>query len=59
VKDDPGNARHGIYKSLGDQQSAVTADFAAIKDSKSDELAAAFEIIVRLIPETPDQRGRG
>ena len=59
MKDDPGNARHGIYKSLGDQQSAVTADFAAIKDSKIGELAAAFEIIVGLTPEKPDQRGRG
>lgn len=59
VKDDPGNARDGIYKSLGDQQGAVTADFAAIKDSKIGELAAAFEIIVGQTPEEPDQRGPG
>ena len=61
VKDDPGNARDGIYKSLGDQQAAVTANFETIKDSKIGELAAAFEIIVGQTPEEPDQRrpGRG
>ncbi len=50
VKDDPGNARDGIYKSLGDQQPAVTAEFAAIKESKIGELAASFEIIVGRTP---------
>ena len=59
VKGEPGNARDGIYKSLGDQQTALTADFAEIKNSKIGELAAAFEIIVGHTPEEPDQRGRG
>ena len=59
VKDDPGNARDGIYKSLGDQQAAVTADFAAMKESKIGELAASFEIIVGHTPEEPDTRGPG
>ena len=59
MKGEPGNARDGIYKSLGDQQTALTANFAEIKDSKIGELAAAFEIIVGHTPEEPDQRGRG
>lgn len=53
VKDDPGNARDGIYQSLGESRSAVTADFAAMENSKLGELAASFEIIVGNTPEDP------
>lgn len=56
VKDDPGNDRDGIYKSLGDRRSAVTADFAPLKESKIGELAANFEIILGETPEDPEER---
>ncbi len=46
VKGDAGNDRDGIYQSLGDSRDAVTADFAAMPESKIGELAAQFEIIV-------------
>jgi protocatechuate 3,4-dioxygenase beta subunit len=57
VKDDPGNARDGIYQSMGERKDAVTADFAPVPDSKLGELAASFEMIVGLTPEDPERRG--
>ncbi|MCA9037087.1 MAG: intradiol ring-cleavage dioxygenase [Planctomycetaceae bacterium] len=57
VKDDPGNARDGIYQALGDRRDAVTADFAPMQNSKLGELQASFEIIVGHTPEEPDARG--
>lgn len=57
VKDDPGNAKDGIYQGLGDQRSAVTTDFAALEGSTLGELAASFEIIVGQTPEEPERRG--
>jgi protocatechuate 3,4-dioxygenase beta subunit len=56
VKDDPGNARDGIYQAMGDRKDAVTADFAPMKDSKIGELIAGFEIIVGDTPEEPESR---
>jgi len=59
VKDDPGNARDGIYQAMGDRKDAVTADFAPMKDSKIGELMAGFEIIVGDTPEEPETRRPG
>ena len=61
VKDDPGNAGDGIYQSMGEKgMAAVTADFAAMKDSKIGELAASWEIIIGSTPEEAEQsRGPG
>ena len=59
VKGDAGNDRDGIYQSLGDTKDAVTADFAAMPESKIGELAAQFEIVVGQTPEEPDQGGPG
>ena len=59
VKGDVGNDRDGIYQSLGDTKDAVTADFAAMPESKIGELAAQFEIVVGQTPEEPDQGGPG
>ncbi len=57
VKDDPGNDRDGIYQDLGDMKNSVTADFAAMPDSKIGELAAQFEMIVGHTPEERQQGG--
>ena len=61
VKDDRGNAGDGIYQSMGEKgMAAVTADFAAMKDSKIGELAASWEIIIGSTPEEAEQsRGPG
>jgi protocatechuate 3,4-dioxygenase beta subunit len=59
VKDDPGNARDGIYQAMGDRKDAVTANFAPMKDSKLGELMAGFEIIVGDTPEEPESRRPG
>jgi protocatechuate 3,4-dioxygenase beta subunit len=59
VKGEPGNERDGIYRSLGDRQAAVTADFAPVADSKLGELAANWEIIVGQTPEEAERRGTG
>lgn len=57
VKDHEGNARDGIYRSLGDQASAVTADFAPIPDSKIGELSAKFDVVLGSTP-VEDEQGR-
>lgn len=57
VKDHPGNARDGIYRSLGDQAASVTADFAAIPDSKIGELSAKFDVVLGSTP-VEDEKGR-
>ncbi|MEJ7595107.1 MAG: protocatechuate 3,4-dioxygenase [Planctomycetaceae bacterium] len=59
VKGDAGNDRDEIYQSLGDTKDAVTADFAAMPESKISELAAQFEIVVGQTPEEPDRGGPG
>lgn len=59
VKGDAGNERDGIYQSLGDKQEAVTAEFAAMPESKIGELAAQFEIVVGQTPEEQEQGGPG
>ena len=54
VKDDPGNEKDGIYKSVRDQKlrDAITADFAPMKNSKIGELAANFNLVLGVTPES-------
>lgn len=57
VKDHPGNARDGIYRSLGDQAASVTADFAPISGSAIGELSAKFDLVLGSTP-VEDEQGR-
>jgi len=54
VKGDPGNEKDGIYKSVRDQKlrDAITADFTPIKNSKIGELAANFNLVLGVTPES-------
>ena len=54
IKGHPGNERDGIYRSLRDAKSkaALTVDFAAVKDSKIGEVAAKFDIVLGVTPES-------
>jgi protocatechuate 3,4-dioxygenase, beta subunit len=54
VKGDQGNARDGIYNSIRDPKAlaAITVDFAPIKDSKTGELAAKFDLVLGMTPES-------
>ena len=53
VKGHAGNDRDGVWKNIKDekQRTAVTVDFAAIKESKLGELAANFDIVLGVTPE--------
>lgn len=51
IKGAPGNARDGIFGSLGDKQDLLTVDFAPIAQSKTGELAANFDIVIGNTPE--------
>lgn len=54
VKDHPGNARDGIYRSVRDAKAleAITVAFEPLKGSKIGELAATFNIVLGLTPES-------
>ena len=54
VKDDPGNERDGIYRSVRDQKlrDAITAEFVPLKNSKIGELAANFNLVLGVTPES-------
>ena len=54
VKGDPGNERDGIYRGVRDQKlrDAITVDFAPLKDSKIGELAANFNVVLGMTPES-------
>jgi protocatechuate 3,4-dioxygenase, beta subunit len=54
IKGHAGNDKDGIWKSIKDdkQRAAITVDFAALKDSKTSELAANFDIVLGLTPES-------
>ncbi len=54
VKGEPGNQRDGIFNRLGDEKArqAVVVDFAPIKDSAIGELAAKFDIVLGVTPES-------
>ncbi len=53
VKGDPGNERDGVYQELGDAaaRATVTKEFAPLKNSRSGELAAQFDIVLGVTPE--------
>ena len=53
IKGEARNERDGIYKHITDlkQREAVTVDFASIKESKTGELAASFDIVLGFTPE--------
>jgi protocatechuate 3,4-dioxygenase beta subunit len=52
VKGEKGNDRDGIYRSIRDekQRDAITVDFAPVKESKTGELAAKFDIVLGFTP---------
>lgn len=51
VKGHPGNEKDGIYRGLkGAGRDAVTVEFAAVKESKADELAANFDVVLGITP---------
>jgi protocatechuate 3,4-dioxygenase beta subunit len=54
IKGHPGNERDGIYRSLRDPKAreSVTIDFTPIKESRIGELAAKFDIVLGLTPES-------
>lgn len=54
VKGDPGNARDGILSRIRDPKArdAVIIDFAPLKESPISELAAKFDIVLGVTPES-------
>ena len=54
VKDDPGNEKDGIYRNIRDPKlrEAITVDFAPLKNSKIGELAANFDVVLGMTPES-------
>ena len=53
VKGHEGNAKDGIYRSLkeGPVRDSVTVEFAKIKESKTGELAAKFDLVLGVTPD--------
>jgi protocatechuate 3,4-dioxygenase, beta subunit len=53
VKGEARNDKDGIYRGIRDakQRESVTIDFAKVKDSKIDELAAQFDVVLGVTPE--------
>jgi protocatechuate 3,4-dioxygenase beta subunit len=53
VKGEPTNDKDGIYRSLktAAARDALTVDFAPIKDSKTGELAAKFDLVMGFTPQ--------
>ena len=53
IKGYPANEKDGIWRGAGDDRAraAVTVDFAPIKDSRTGELAAHFDLILGATPE--------
>ncbi|MSR53038.1 MAG: intradiol ring-cleavage dioxygenase [Gemmataceae bacterium] len=54
IKGHPGNEKDGIWKSVKDLKSrdAITIDFKPIKESKIGELAAKFDVVLGVTPES-------
>ncbi|MCA9152922.1 MAG: intradiol ring-cleavage dioxygenase, partial [Planctomycetales bacterium] len=50
MKDEPLNAKDGIYRSLGASGSLVTSDFGPLADSKVGELSATFDLVLGMTP---------
>ena len=53
VEGEPGNDRDMIYRSIRDPKAreAITVAFAPIRDSRTGELAARFDVVLGLTPE--------
>ena len=53
VKGEPGNARDGVYRGIGDAaaRESVTMEFSAVKASRIGEVAARFDIVLGITPE--------
>lgn len=53
IKGHAQNQRDGIYRSIRDPRAleSITVDFAPMKNSKANELAASFNIVLGLTPE--------
>lgn len=53
VKGHMGNDRDGVYRGIRDKDArdSVTVDFAPLKESKTSELAAKFDIVLGMTPE--------
>ena len=54
VKGYEGNERDGVYRGIRDPKAreSVTVDFAPLEDSKLGELAATFDVVLGLTPES-------
>jgi protocatechuate 3,4-dioxygenase beta subunit len=54
VKGEPGNERDGVFRELRDPKAraAVLVDFAPIPKSRSGELAAHFDVVLGLTPQS-------
>jgi protocatechuate 3,4-dioxygenase beta subunit len=54
IKGEPRNERDGIFRSLRDPKSraALLVDFAPLKESRIGELAARFDIVLGVTPES-------
>ncbi len=54
IKGHAGNAKDGIWRNVKDQKQrdSITVDFSPIKESKTGELAANFDIVVGITPES-------
>lgn len=54
VQDDPGNERDGIYRNIRDAKlrAAITSPFVPVKNSKIGELAANFDVVLGMTPES-------
>jgi protocatechuate 3,4-dioxygenase beta subunit len=54
IKGQAGNEKDGIYRGIREAKArdAVTIDFAKIKDSRIGELAAKFDIVLGITPES-------
>lgn len=55
VKGEPQNEKDGIWKSVKDPKArdSITIDFAPIKESRTGELAARFDVVMGFTPEDP------
>ena len=53
IKGHPENERDGIWKNIADPKAraSVTVDFAPLKNSRANELAAKFDIVMGVTPE--------
>lgn len=53
IKGHPGNERDGILRSIRDEKAlaSILVDFAPIKESKTGELAAKFDVVMGYTPE--------